>query len=1286
MPTDWLELHWFPTLLAVLAGAAAVGAGLRRSSFLGHVAAGCGLAALGTVLDAETGIWVAAAGAGAFALLLAVLIASSSWSPWLARVAAAAAAFGLGGWVGTGAGPALGEALRTLRSLEATEPNWLILLALLPVAAAVSRRSLLVTRLPAREALRPWKHPVRWLAALLMVAGVAGAAWWVGYNPFGQPFDWSAGKSAAALRLTLAVGYCLTGVVLAAAAADIALFWHSGLDTPSLLRHGVSLAVRCGLVAAVVLALAELRLRQPIDSICVIYLVDRSLSIPQDPDPAAREDAPDYARDRRWQRVRRFLNDAAAGRGRRHERDESGVILFGRRPRLVLPPSDAPRLNFTDDLLADVDPYYTDIGAALKLALASFPEGVGKRVVLISDGNENLGSAEEQARLAKLNAVEIDAVPLAAGARDVNEVLIERVEAPARTQQGARPTLHVQVRNATRPPRAVVGALVLHQSSGAGGTPREVPIVPGPGVLDAGGPDRPARVRLKPGLNSFTFQPQLANEQRSYTYEATFTPLESGVEVPGGPDADRTPGLAGDRPQNNKATAHVIAAGRRRVLFVEGENKKGEQRLLVDRLRKTFTVDDVTSADLRQEAAQRDLKVYLSDYDCVVLANVPADELQPEHQEALRTNTHEQGCGLVMVGGPDAYGAGGYQDTAVEAALPVDCDVKALEVAGKGGLVLIFHASEISEGVRWQKEVAKLAVKKLAASDMVGVLYWDWGHKWHIPFGPIGTDRDDLLRRIEKMTPNDMPDCNPSFNMAYDALTDPKNALATRHIIFISDGDHWTIDKDILARLNRATPRITCSTVCITSHGNDAKKKMAEIAEATGGKDYAPDSPRKLPAIYVREARRVSQAFISKQTFEPTRTGGGPLEGLRPGPLPPLHGFVRTTLKPAAGALASLEGPAVHDQHFPVLAYWQYGLGRAVAFTSDARTQTGANAAKGWDVDWVESPSGVYQNFWDRVIGWAMRGVENDQLVMTTEYRDGTVRVVVDARDPKNKNRPLTDLQLRGSVSPPTGGSAKSIDLTFRQTASGRYEAEFKAEEAGSYIVNSRAVRPGQRDGKETLIDVGGTRAGVTLSYSPEFADLESNPRLLERLASMTGGQVYSEDRDELDRLAKSGDLYRPGPAGIKTQRPFWHWLALLAGLGLVFDVAVRRIAVEPEQVRATLGRFWDRLRGRRAVASETPQFLDRLGRAKAGAGTATDRGRAARKFEAPAAPAAPPPPRVDEAPSTRPPAAPQPPRPAAPPAAEPGQAEDYFERMRRAKKRARGEGDQPPEDEGRPS
>src|SRR5262249_20230370 len=155
-------------------------------------------------------------------------------------------------------------------------------------------------------------------------------------------------------------------------------------------------------------------------------------------------------------------NDAVEKRGPGHERDRAGLIVFGRRPRLELPPSDSPRFNFTE-VASTVDPNYTDIAAAIKLALASFPEGTGKRIVLLSDGNENLGNAEEQARIAKLNNVQIDVVPLAAGQRNENEVLVQSVEAPSVTEQGSRLPIRVLLRSYN--PFPVVGTLTLRQMS-----------------------------------------------------------------------------------------------------------------------------------------------------------------------------------------------------------------------------------------------------------------------------------------------------------------------------------------------------------------------------------------------------------------------------------------------------------------------------------------------------------------------------------------------------------------------------------------------------------------------------------------------------------------------------------------------------------------------------------------------------------------------------------------------------------------------------------------------------
>src|SRR5262249_29386397 len=99
----------------------------------------------------------------------------------------------------------------------------------------------------------------------------------------------------------------------------------------------------------------------------VLFLVDRSLSVPPEPSP----DDPTSAL--RWLREKRFVNEAVEKRGSGDERDKAGLIVFGRRPRLELPPSDAPRFKF-QEYASTVDGTATDIGAAIKLALATFPE------------------------------------------------------------------------------------------------------------------------------------------------------------------------------------------------------------------------------------------------------------------------------------------------------------------------------------------------------------------------------------------------------------------------------------------------------------------------------------------------------------------------------------------------------------------------------------------------------------------------------------------------------------------------------------------------------------------------------------------------------------------------------------------------------------------------------------------------------------------------------------------------------------------------------------------------
>ncbi|OWK34537.1 VWA domain-containing protein [Fimbriiglobus ruber] len=1229
---DFLGDHWLA--FALLAGAVIATARvvLRASSGRGIPPASAALAYLCATLgfgglfdlaavklslvgyNADVATVVLGLGAVCFGIATFILLVFRVWSFVAGMVCGAVLLFGIGGLAVHPAGTAIAEVLRGIRGLEFVRPEWLGLLAFVPLIFFISRRSL------------------------------------------------------------------------------------SGLGP---VRKWVAISARALVIALLAMALAEPRVRKQSEHVTVLYVVDRSFSVPQDLEPGKPAVE---AVDRRWERVRGFIEQSVARRGPNRRNDQVGLILFGKRPRLALPPAAVDRMPVDERMAGPINGEYTDISAAIKLALASFPEGTGKRIVLISDGNENIGNAEEQAVRAKQNDVQMDTIALAPGFRNENEVLVQAVEAPPVTSQGQRLPVRVLIRNAT-PDKIVDGRLEVFKSTN--GENRGIEIESGPQVLDEG---NPPKVRLFPGLNVFRFRDRVDPQGDSaFAYRATFAPTESRPVAGGAAVA----GLPGDRAANNRAAAAVVSRGQRRVLFLDESlaNQGGSQHEhLLDTLRRAkIRVDRVPAGKL--PADRGELGVFLGNYDCVILANVPAEQFTNDQMEMLRSAVYDQGCGLMMIGGPDSFGAGGYQGTPIEAALPVDCEIKALKAAGKGGLVLIMHASEMADGNKWQKDIAKLAVKRLGPADMVGVTQYGFGGNgvnWHVRFQSVGESdsgsRNKILTQIDAMMPGDMPDFDPFLRSSVDTLTDPAHGLSVKHCILISDGDPQYAAAGMAAVKEMSQKGVTCTTIGVATHGGAEKSKLKTIAEATNdgegkkGNFYDVTDPNQLPAIYIKESRRVSQSFIYKEAFVPTVVGGaGASDVLAPGlpnPMPKLFGFVRSTLKQNVLAGMSLEGPTPYpDQRFPLLASWRYGLGKAVAFTSDARTMPGAEV-KWWDRDWAASD--MYQKFWEQVVNWVMREPERGKLTLVTEYRDGRVRVTADVRDEKDK--PVGGLKLRAAVTTPgnlaPGEQAPQVE--FKPKGGGLYEAEFTADEAGSYFLNVQALEP-ERDKNGNLIpEADGTaklkvfdagRAGVTVPYSPEFADLESNTPLMRRLAEMTGGTFHTEADDDLRQLLASGELFRDAPSTTRALLPFWFWLVFAAGLLLVFDVGVRRISLEWAEVNGSAVRVWARLR-RREVAEDDSAALGRLLQRKAAVGEALDRDRAARRFESsPTESAAPPAPAGADDYAARAPTGgpnlPPPPPPTSEQSA--GDENDTFAKLRKAKQRAKHQQQRRDEDEQNP-
>jgi uncharacterized membrane protein len=745
--------------------------------------------------------------------------------------------------------------------------------------------------------------------------------------------------------------------------------------------------------------------------------------------------------------------------------------------------------------------------------------------------------------------------------------------------------------------------------------------------------------------------------------------------------------LPGDRADNNEAWQPVIIKRReRQILFVvqdpQSPRHQPLQKALQNRLSSAYGQVNVVIWTPDRLPGDKDSRRFeLTQFDTVVFVNIPADLVNRDQQEALRKAIRDQGVGLVMTGGPDAFGAGRWQGEPLEEALPVDTAIRARKANIKGGLVLIMHASEMVEGNYWQKEIARLAISKLAPQDEVGVLYYSYdmppqgavgGHRWHVPLQEVGPNRSAILRAIGTMEPGDMPEFDPSITMAEKALSEPQRGLGVRHVILISDGDHGLLrDMSLLNKLQQS--RITLTTVGVTTHGPAAQEALANISKRVGGRHYAVDNPNDLPAIYMRETRVINQNFLVLRHFQPALTGllADPLrEWSRP--LPPLRGFVRTSPKQSELVQELIVAPPVgSEEQYPILTQWQFGLGRVVAFTSDV-----AGGADGWSQDWLTAGNQeTFNDFWSRVVDWSLRTVDDAGLSVQTSYENGKLRVtVIDNRDAAERaRRPVGNLGIRVTSSATT----EPADATMEPIAAGVYEATVPAEAAGSYAVTVYGTAVVGSQSRHVVMG----RSAAAVPYAPEFAAVQDNAGLLKQIASNTGGRIINEQD-----LANA-DLFLPDGSFRRRLQPVWHWLLTLAAVVLLLDVAVRRIVIEPRELAGWLQTRWQRLRGQKVLAAESQQYLARLKTRKAEVderlGTAKERPTA--EPSSPPEPSTAPRPETSSltqappAPSFQAPAAasPQPPRVS--------QAEHLAARLLKAKQKAREQMEKPPRDDTQP-
>ncbi|MFV2068829.1 MAG: VWA domain-containing protein, partial [Pirellulales bacterium] len=940
--------------------------------------------------------------------------------------------------------------------------------------------------------------------------------------------------------------------------ALLPLIWWIGRRSLRAMGRGrrlVAVGARTIVVLLVIFALADAHLVRTIDRLTVIYLLDQSLSIP----------------DRQRRAMLDFVN-ASVERHRDKEReDRVGVIVFGRDAAVEIPPLDDD-VQLASVVESAFDPQYTDLAGAMQMALALFPYDAGKRIVVVSDGNENLGNAREQASVLVAKGVSIDVVPVELEAS--SEVVVEKITTPPDVRRGQPFDLRVVLSATTADAvdRTLSGKLRVVRKAGSHET-----------LLAE------QAVDLKPGKRVLTIREEIT-EPDFYTYEARFIPDDSADDA---------------MPQNNRATVFTHVRGQGHVLLIEDWSAPGEFDYLVQRLRKSNLEVTVQPSDrLFTNLAE------LQRYDTVVLANVPRSSgedaqhiahFSDEQIRMLVRNTQQLGAGLVMLGGPNSFGAGGWANTELERAMPVDFQIKNAKVAPVGALALIMHASEIAEGNYWQKVVAREAIKALGSQDYCGLIHFNGTDQWlwrHAEGGMVrvGPSRKKMLARLDRMTPGDMPQFDPALQMAAASFAALRDA-GVKHMIIISDGDPSPPSRSVLRSLKQLGVRVT--TVAVGAHGPAGSTSLQRIANATGGKYYRVTNPKALPRIYQREARRVARPLLYQDPNGLVPRVVAPNEMVKglPATFPPITGFVLTSLKQSHLVEVVLASPRpASERNNALLASWTYGLGKAVVLTTDA--------GKRWATSWLGWDD--YDKFFSQLIRSSMRPVgDTGNFSVAIDIRDGQANVVITALDKRDEF--LNFLEMSATV---IGPDMQPHRLPIEQTAPGRYVGEFPAQSAGSYLV---MVQPG--GGSAPL------RTGVNVGYSREFRDRDTNHPLLESMASLAprGGRpgavlgrfTSAGNREEL----LAGNPFRRDLPHATASRSVWPWLILLGTCLFVGDVFVRRVHVRIAWLVAVARLAGQRLL-RRAPSAEMPETMGRLQRRKAEVQDQIDRRRATARFE----------------------------------------------------------------------
>lgn len=700
-------------------------------------------------------------------------------------------------------------------------------------------------------------------------------------------------------------------------------------------RKRFVLALRMLVFALLILALAAPQAVRPNRGTCVLFVLDASDSISDEGRQAAK----------------RYLQEAIRQRG---EHDLVGLVVFGREAVVDFLPAAVRELP---TIYSKPAPDGTNIAAALRLASAMFPDGKNRRIVLLTDGNETEGNAQNAALVAATENIEIDVVALQTAAPEA-EVLVLETLTPGEVKIGEPFNMRIVIESR----KAASGTLVIDRE---------------------GEPIKRVPVQLTPGKNVVVV-PIQTDREGFHRYRAV---LEAS------PDGD---------PRNNLGRAFVRVQGKPRVLLAEGGTPDPTRALERALKANNLEVTRVTPATFPARAED------LQNYDAILLHDFPATALSPQMMLALQSAVRDTGIGFAMIGGENSFLPGGYYQTPIAEMLPVDLEVRQRKLFPPATVVIIVDISGSmgvhEDGIPKIQLASRAAIETLRLlrpQDQFGVIVSGTGVDWLAPIQKAA-NKESVIAQVSRMEAGGGGIyVRPSLLFAESALTPIQTT--TRHVILLADGDDADEQEGCFEIAQRMRAMGITMSVVALGQGQDVPF-LKQLASVAGGNFYLTERARDLPRLFTADVALMTRSAIEEGAFRPkVNTGDELLQGINWESVPPLLAYDLTSDRPLARTLMRTE------KDDPLLAIWQYGLGQSLAFTSDAKPK--------WAQRWVGWEG--FAPLWTQLTRGILRKGGKQRYETTVRLEGGEAIVEMQAFTPQGE--PINFLQPEVRVGLPNG-------------------------------------------------------------------------------------------------------------------------------------------------------------------------------------------------------------------------------------------------------------------------